>query len=185
MNRKRLIVATMITLMVGACDGDETEVSTAPDVSDDAGTVTTLRDQTTVANSPQTTQETVAALGGSDNTATVTLGDETMTFVFESTDLCDTNYGGLGVWYVFLHNADGSGETLTLTLEQEDVPDFEAGVFIFLLPNVTWVAHSQEVPGTGIDSFEIDGNHATGTATFMTYEGDGPQSGSFDVTCAD
>jgi hypothetical protein len=49
--------------------------------------------------------------------------------------------------------------------------------------DVTLTGSSALVEGSSVDSFAIDGNHAEGTATFISDSGEGPVSGTFEASC--
>jgi len=51
---------------------------------------------------------------------------------------------------------------------------------IAMSPEIGWTVEQDQV-----DSYKIEGSHAEGTVTFTSAAGDGPVSGTFEVTCAD
>jgi hypothetical protein len=157
--------------------------SATPTIPDDAGT--TAPAETVVEEDDGVAEESFA---------TVTIGDQTWDFSPTGflTERCDTDFFG-GYWVLFTTGvgillpgpnweAQGVDQTpnITVNLEDEDlewVADPDTG-----LPGV-------EEGQSQIDSFEIDGNRASGTATFVeanaAYAGSvEPVTGTFEAVCA-
>jgi hypothetical protein len=59
----------------------------------------------------------------------------------------------------------------------------EQSTLVVLDVEVTWTGSAALVDGSSGDSFDIDGNHAEGTATLISDSGEGPESATFEATC--
>jgi len=57
----------------------------------------------------------------------------------------------------------------------------ETGASIGVSLDTSWSAGLQ--PGRSVDSYAIDGNRVSGSATFVSERGDGPVPGTFEVVC--
>jgi hypothetical protein len=199
-------IGAALALALTACGGsaDETTPDTAsPDVSTTTGG--TVDTPTTTAGSETTT--TAASEGGSSDIsadhprtdvshATVVVGDEVFYFaqVDENGALdpngdCDPEFFG-SVFRAILRRVDAQGDNV----EMEDTGDlvgFQGATFSFTAQLeegiVAIPGQWQAFPAQGfgsVDSLTIDGDTATGTATFVDTEGGGDTaSGEFEVTC--
>lgn len=182
MPRRTLLAVAIVALVLAGCgsdDGDST-AATEDDATTTAATVTEPSDDQATETS-QADSDAGASSGGETH-GTVTLDGETHEFEFFDLGLCDTDYGGSGIFYAFLTNTDGSGETVTLTLVPEGDPNLESTLAL-ISPAASWVGNPMLNPDSRVDSFDIDGNHAEGTATLFNEAGEGPVAATFDVTC--
>lgn len=157
--------------------------SAAPTIPDDPGT--TAQAETAVEEDAAVAEESFA---------TVTIRDQTWEFEPTGflTERCDTDFFG-GYWVLFTTGVgillpgpnwdeQGVDQTPNITVNLED-------------EGLEWVADpDSNLPGveagqSQIDSFEIDGNRASGTATFVeanaAYAGTvEPVTGTFEASCA-
>lgn len=183
MLNRQLLATLIVGIVLARCGSDDTE-STPPTEA----AATTTAASVTEPSGEQATETTqsdsdAGTSSGGETSATVVVDGETHQFEFFDLGLCDTDYGGSGVFYAFLQNSNDSSETLTLTLVTNDDLGIESTLAL-LSPAASWIGNSTEVEGSGVDTFDIDGNHAEGTATIFSDSGEGPVSATFEVTCA-
>ena len=124
-----------------------------------------------------------------ENTAVVTLAGETYNYVLSESGACDADF--VGTFRAFLRRVDSGGafvqtsdglfEGLTLSLNEATYSGHESGI-LALLMEPEWMADPTIVEGSGIDNYTIDGNVATGSATFGTPDGETAE-GTFAVRC--
>lgn len=156
-------------------DGDAEEPTTAPEANDgdDGGED---------ASSPGDVE---------DNTGVVTIGGETYNYTLSETGTCDADFFGTFRAFLrrvdsdgeFVRTADGFFEGMTISLNKEMDGGPESGI-LALTMEPEWVADPTIREGTGLDSYTIDGNVASGTATFGTPDGETAE-GTFAVWCAE
>jgi hypothetical protein len=186
-------------MIITACGGDTaatttSEAAEAPTTAAPLESATpTIPDDTGTTAPAETAVETDGDVVG-ESSATVTIGDQTWEFAPTGflTERCDTDFFG-GYWVLFTTGvgillpgpnweAQGVDQTPNITVNLED-------------ENLEWVADPDTgLPGveagqSQIDSFEIDGNRASGTATFVeanaAYAGTvEPVTGTFEAVCA-
>jgi hypothetical protein len=185
MESPKLVVSSFILLLlVAACGSDDSGITSAA-----GGEVTTTvsasepSDQTTLGTESTEGEDDGSESASGTNHGTVVLNGETKEFEGFSQAICDTDYLGTGVFNVHLTNTDGSTETMTLALYPDGDPD-ELSTLALLSVDVTWAGNHTLHEGSQVDSFDIDGNHAEGTATLISDSGEGPVSATFEVTCA-
>jgi hypothetical protein len=129
--------------------------------------------------------------------ATVTVGDEVFYFAqvdengnFDDNGDCDPEFLGLQ-FRAILRRVDEQGKNVLMG-DTGDLVGYQ-GVSVgftdagpdewFIAMTGSWQAWSVAGNGT-VDSVTIDGNKASGTATFVDVEGDGqPTGGTFEVVC--
>ena len=184
----RLVIAVGAALVVSGCGGSDDDASTedpatnaAPEPADDGAEP---------AAEP-------AASGGL-NRATITVGDQTYDFEWEtsSIQLCDPDFFG---GFVAIAATTTDADSFDVELAEEGTPGFEDRAPRIEVSDaetgVNWTADPQETLGTTfeswpaqVDSFELDGNRASGTATFVgeTAFDEEPVGvpGTFEVTCS-
>jgi hypothetical protein len=182
----------MITASCGGSAEETTTTAAEPATGAVPTTVAGPTDTTVAAPAAETT-----TTGGEiilESSATVTIGDETWEFAPTGfmTERCDTDFSG-GFWVLFT-----TGVAILLPGENWEAQgvDQTPNVQIKLQDEgVEWVADPDtSLPGvvagqSQIDSFEFDGNRASGTATFVeanaAYAGTvQPVSGTFEAVCA-
>lgn len=201
----------VVAVVVAACGGS----GPAPEEESSSDVTATMAPETTVADgdvaAPTTTltpddQSDVGSSPGS-NVATVTIGDTTWEFDANPdgpiTD-CDPDF--FGAFWVVGEADDGSG--LSLLLPPEGDSNFEDPPSVRVTDGATeadWTAdvtlvdtaNYSEILTEGdsqVDSWTIDGNSVSGTATFVdenqifavlggTLDSVDPVAGSFEVSC--
>ena len=200
--RRRRAAATIVVLLLAstlsACGGSDTESET------DAGPETTATESQatvppeTTAPEPATTTEPTEQQPASEagvSTATVTIAGETYTFGSTGFMIEDCNPNFFGGVQVILQMVDENGQGMviedqirpvSITLIPDD-PDSTAVNVPTTDPDREWVADSSSlnVQGSQVDDWSVDGNRIEGTATFVSTAGEGPEQGTFDVTCAE
>ncbi len=181
LNRK-LIATLTVGLILAGCGGGETDPTPAPEAD-----VTTTAAAEPSDDGVQATETTQSDSDGETSASgqsrgTVTFDGETSEYEDFDGAICNTDYLGTGVFNTRLTNTDGSRETMTLTLYPDGDPA-QQSTLALLSVEVTWLAIPTQFEGSGIDTFDIDGNHAEGTATLIASTGEGPVSATFDVTC--
>jgi len=206
---KRFWIIAAVGLVTAACGGTAVEsgddVTAATDPADDGAPAATSA-PVTQAPAADDGEEPVTA--GSVNVATVTIGDKTYEADVDPEELlqrCDPDFFG-GFW------ALGGG--VEIVLPPADDPDFTDSPRIAVKDEASgleWIAdpsasslgslsgddYDFKIPegDSQVDSFTVDGNTATGTATFIEQEayyqwtggGDQPEpvQGTFEVTCGE
>lgn len=206
----RAVVWSSVVLLAVACGGDDvggtagtaepepTATSAPPTTgaaeSDAAGTTGT--EPSTPSTAPSTT---VAGGAGSDagvSVATVTIGDESHEFRTTGfpAETCDPDF--FGGAQVVLAAADEDGQPLavdgviaplSLALIPPDLSEDAPSLELSTPAGVEWIANadSTAVSGSAVDDWSIDGNSITGSATFVSPDGEGPVQGSFEIVCAE
>lgn len=178
-------LAIVASFTVGCGDSDDT-TGTDPSDSDDAGVDTDAPEPTDASGS-----------SGGLNTAVITVGGESYEFEWEAGSIqkCDTDFFG-GFWAIAATTSDQSSFQAVLRPEDDPVDDVSSvEVSGGDGTGVHWTADPEETIGqtvenwpAQVDSFEINGNTASGTATFVgdfTF-GEEPEGtpGTFEITCA-
>ncbi len=179
-----ILASTLVALGLSACGGSPGETPT------------------TQGGSAQATTTTTSGTGGTRQVdvseATITVGEEIYQFKDTGSprNSCAPSLFGSGYFNVALTWVDVAGVPT--------VPDGYVGVHLVLIREGTglpgevpviavgadtlggavWVADSRKADGSGVESFSIDGRHTHGTANFVSADGGGPVSGTFEVTCA-
>ena len=212
-----VVSASLASVMaLGACGGsdevgglvDEAAAQATEPAADVAvaSTTTTASSAETEAEQPAAEEQPPPASTSSENIVRVTVGDTT--FEFDATPgtitSCDADFFGA----FFVNGASEDGDSVSLLLPPPDDPNFEDPPSVRIKVNnggADFTADSSilengnyaEVISEGdtqVDSFTVDGNTASGTATFIDEQqifaalggtGDDPEPvrGSFEVTC--
>lgn len=218
---KRLFaLVTVLVLLLAACGGDTTETddggednvettqpaTTEPAGNDDDGSDDTVPPSDDDGDTGESDDDSGDPGEPGANMATVTIGDTTWEFDADPegtiTD-CDPDF--FGAFWVIGEAEDGSG--LNLLLPPEGDPNFEDP------PNVRVTDQSSEADWTAdetlietypdalaegdsqVDSYTVDGNTASGTATFVdenqifavlggSLDAVEPVTGTFEVSCS-
>lgn len=197
------LLATVLAL--AACGGSEEGTSStagpdAPEVSTtDASGSGDGSQEPTDTTAPASSSDAGGAREVDVDEATIIVGGET--FLFSEGSRCDPDRGGIvfeadlrrvdengdpigipgmedatnSAYFVFDHEGSGGAEDLTNIYFYGDIDS--SG-------DTEWWASHLSHEGSGVDSVTIEGNYAHGTATFVSSEGDGPVSGTFEVICA-
>jgi len=211
---KKLAFLVVLSLVAVACGGSD---SNADEGNDDVAT--TEASDGTVAPSdddeasvdtttPTADDDPDGSATGGENVAIVTIGDQTWEFDANPegpiTD-CDPDF--FGAFWVIGEAEDGS--SLNLLLPPEGDPNFDDPPSVRVADRATeadWTADVTliETANYGdvlvegdsqLDTYSVDGNTASGTATFVdenqifavlggSTEAVEPMSGSFEVSCA-
>lgn len=203
-----LISVAVIAALMAACGGGEPVADTEPDeptLTAGASVVTT----TTMLGGSDADQPDTSDIAGVGE-GTVTIDGDTYTFGDAGFPALRCEPDMFGVFFVFLQQVDDSGAEvaggsleLTLLLEGTDPEivgqDNEGRLKI---GEQEWIADPEDIAERGleagtsqVDSYTIDGNSVTGTATFYEEESyfattggsDDPivtTQGAFDVTCS-
>ena len=188
-------IALILAMITSSCGGSAEETTTtAPESATGAVPTTVAGPTETTVTAPADETTTTGEEVFLESSATVTIGDETWAFAPTGfmTERCDTDFFG-GFWVLFT-----TGVTILLPGENWETQgvDQTPNVQINLEDEgVEWVADPDNgLPGvmagqSQIDSFEFDGNRASGTATFVeanaAYGGTvQPVSGTFEAVCA-
>ena len=187
------------TLALAACGGSEGGASST--AGPDAPEVSTTVAPGSEAEEPA---ETTAPAGDSDggdvrevdvSEATIVLGDETYLYTQEENGTCDPDFAG-SFFRAFLTRVDENGDPMelpgmegftqgaTFALALDGFGEAEDQTAISISGETEWFASPLTNEGSRVDSLTIDGNYAHGTATFVTNDGDGPVSGTFEIICA-
>lgn len=195
--KTRIVIAVGAALIVSGCGGSDDDAS-----DDDASTEEPAADAAPEpadngAEPAAEPAEEPAASGGL-NRATITVGDETYEFEWETTSiqLCDPDFFG---GFVAIAATTTDSDSFDAEFAEEGTPGFEDRAPRIEVSDadtgVHWTADPQETMGTmfeswpaKVDSFQLDGNRASGTATFVgeTAFDEEPVGvpGTFDITCA-
>ncbi len=188
-------IALILAMITASCGGSAEETTTTAAEPATGAVPTTVAGPTdTTVAAPDAETTTTGGEVSVESSATVTIGDETWEFAPTGfmTERCDTDFFG-GFWVLFT-----TGVTILLPGENWEAQgvDQTPNVQIKLEDEgVEWVADPDtSLPGvvagqSQIDSFEFDGNRASGTATFVeanaAYAGTvQPVSGTFEAVCA-
>ena len=208
-----------LLLAVGACGGSS-DSNTETNTRSESGTTTAVEDTAADTTTGETAPDDGAAAGSSQ--ATVTLNGETYRFGesdFVGQRCTPDLFGVFAVQLKMVDEAgvaDPAGSELFLTLLSEDAdPDFVAGsvdaknrIEVTFRDSAAgearehWIADEEVFdtidldPGTSqVDEYSIDGNTATGSATFYETFSEGEYfagnadsylvaTGEFEVTCS-
>ena len=196
--RTTLIVA--VALLAASCGGDDDAADAPPGAESDADeapadTVEPAAEPEVAGSDSDGGDADEAGGAGGSNSATFTVAGEAYDFEWEASALtrCDTDFFG-GFW-ALASDSDGAG------FEAEIWPDDAADPTQVSRIKVSagddgpdWTADPDETIGQTIadwpaqvDSFEFDGNTATGSATFVGQfafdeEPEGVP-GTFEITC--
>ena len=195
-----IVSVLLLALALAACGDDDTAGS---DITSSAAT------QTTEAGTGVGGQDAVDELDFGDGAAVVTIGDTTYEFALGgSSTVGNTTYIGVCQTLFGVIAGEGFDPAGTDTrLSFEITPeDYEAQGFdppsieVRIGDEARWVADqtlaeaAPEFAGMSqVDSWTIDGNVATGTATFIEVEpfgigpveGAAPMAGTFELACAE
>ena len=174
-------------LTIGGCGSGETADEPADTTTPRIESETSAPAETTTAANDTVSAD--ATSPGSELTAPgaiITVGQETYRYaLLDDGGSCDSNYLGVG-FRAALTRVDESGTAV----EHPDTPGIMEGVTIALGPDGSGViggprftAGGDGDDSTSIDSVEIDGNRASGTATFAGPGFDGTVQGSFELLC--
>jgi len=185
------LVGILLAAMVTACGGDEPAPSDQPS---DGSTTTTITESMDTTDQPRS----------DDSHAEITIGD--LTYTFDISGLpAQCSQSGPYLQGSFALDASGAavqagGPNASVQLnfgippedwESQGLSPGSVGVEN-QTTNEYWLAAADVGPadGTiGIQTISLDGNHATGTATFLEingfYAGGEPRvvEGSYDITC--
>lgn len=205
-------LALVTALALAGCGGDDdagdSDVPAPVDDSttgsgDDGSADEPAADDSAAADEPAAEPASEPASGGGgENVAVVTVGDETFEIDVTpgSVTRCDPDFFG-AFWALGGDRADASIELL---LPPPGDPNFEDPPTVKVQTDdgdVEWIADPSremagvEAGGSQVDDFSVDGNTASGTATFVdlneTYAFQGgvgeapvPVTGTFSVTCS-
>lgn len=186
---KRLITFTM--LACAACGGGD--AGEAPGTTAAAGEAATSTEPSAESTPPETTTpETTAATESQRQDpersgAVITVGGETFTYaVVDDGGSCNPDF--FGGFRAILTRIDENGDPVP---NEEAGEGFTEGVTISVtealegvIGGPRWTAGQDGNETTSIDSVEIDGNRASGAATFAVGT-DETAEGSFEVVCVD
>jgi hypothetical protein len=213
--RWTIVVAATMLAVAGCGGGDDSSATTdavekdpqidgtAPDAAPTATTSveSDMSNGDTAGDSgaPPSTAATAPASDLAENTAVVTIGDVRLEFDVTpgSIQRCDPDF--FGAFWAIATQQDGG---LELLLPPDGDPNFEDPPSMKVRDDgsgLTWVADpATNLPGvepgqSQIDTFTVDGNHATGTATLVEEESAYASqnggtietvTGTFEVLCA-
>jgi hypothetical protein len=185
---KPTAVALSFALAVAACGG---ETSSASEPAPPSTGVADAASGSSGGTTRGTTGNVAAGAGAespNSSTGAVSIGDTTYLFIVEDGGTCDPDF--YGTFRAFLTLVDESGQPV----EYEQNPGFKQGMVISVnaqgeglmggeLDGVLWSAGNPD-DGSTIDSVDIDGNRASGTATFVRPDSGEAVAGNFEVNCA-
>lgn len=191
MIRRRCIVALAVLTLVAASCGTGTDDAG----TDDAATTTAPGDETTATTAPDTEDPGTTAPPSveSQSVAVITLADGREYEYTDTgfvTDRCQPN--AFGTFMFTLTMPDENGETLiengrnsvangALIPEGVDTDATSEIMFSVAAEDIQWEA-DEGVAGSGITEFTIDGDVASGTATFVSSTGE-TVPGTFTIRC--
>lgn len=192
---KTRIVLTVgaAALIVSGCGGSDDDASTEEPPADAASDPADVEPE----QGAEPADEPEGASGGL-NRATITVGDQTYEFEWEtsSIQLCNPDFFG---GFVAIAATTSAADSFDAEFAEEGTPGFEdraPRIEVSEADNgAHWTADPQETIAATydswpakVDSFELDGNRASGTATFVgeTAFDEEPVGvpGTFDITCA-
>lgn len=207
---RRLILIISMALLIAACgdDADDDASDTGGEQSETTPDESTEPSADDDADPPAEDTESGGSEGSGTSTATVTLGDETYNFTTEGAVVAQCLGDFFGVFSAQLVLDDGSGtpgdgRVSIVALHEGTDPETvgEVNSVEIDVGDETWVAdEASEIfaglvePGMSqVDSVEVDGNTARGTATFVRQgsvfgAGDGEietMTGTFEATCVE
>lgn len=197
---RNVIALIFVAMITAACGGDATTETTdgepvgaatsttAPAASNEDSPATTSVPTSTTATEGDDSGDTRDFF--TESGAIVTIGDETYEFRLTETGTCDPDY--FGTFRAILTRVDDTGAPM----ENPELPGFTQGIEISVttggeglvggnLDGVAWTAFREQDEDSGIDSVQIEDDRASGTATFVSEDGDGPVEGTFEVACMD
>lgn len=199
--RSHALLVTFVLLVVACGGGSESDPDPTTTTQPDATTTTAAApagdDTTTTTTAPA---ETMPPDDGGDppsgdvNKATITVGDATYVFDVDASVVgrCDPDF--FGAFWVIASTADGAGNLEMFIVPEGNTNHEETSKIKVGVENIDerdWRADADGGEGTpegvsSVDSFEIDGNTVTGTASFVDiYIGDDATAqGTFTATCA-
>lgn len=199
MQLRTFLLAT--TLALAACGGSEDGTAST---AQPGGTSSSAQPGATEVS---TTVASGSNAGGArevdDDEATIIVGGKTFLFGEGPSDICDPDWQGQGMWFradlrrvdengdpIEIPGREGSTNTAIFVFDHEGSGGAEDLTNIYFFGDIDssgdtewWASHLSH-EGSGVDSVTLEGNRAHGTATFVSSEGDGPVSGTFEVTCA-
>lgn len=198
--RKAYVLLIVVALALGACGGSESEPDPeAPAETTTAApggdTTTTAAAATTEAPGETTTVAPEAPSGDvGEGVATVTVGDTTYEYEVAASIVgrCDPDF--FGAFWVLAGSTDGTNGSLEMFIIPEGNTNHDETSKVKVNAKDSderdWRADADGGEGTpegesSVNSFEIDGNTVTGTASFVDiYIGDGATAeGTFTATC--
>ena len=205
---RRLCLVLALALISASCGGGDGSDDTTAAPATTAATTTAAPSSggeatTTAAPATTTTEALPEDPGGPDdpppadaNKATVVVGDKTYEFSVDAhlVGKCDPNF--FGAFWVIAASADGSGGNLEMFIVPEGNTNHDESSRVVVdakqADERDWHANADggqgAQPGTSsVDSFTIDGNTVSGTASFIDiYIGDDATAqGTFTATCAE
>lgn len=212
--RRVLTLSLMMLLLVAACGGGSSDEGTSEPAAEGNGdqTATTASDAGDDDSSQTPTTETPTTAGSDDQASSVDASVGTVTVAGETYHFADTGFPGLQcmpssfnvAFLAALRQVDENGGELQGSLTV-GIPFKGAEETAGILPeldasvgDLEWIANQEHADLNGIpagssqvDSYEIDGNTITGTATFYernsSYGGGDlvVEQGTFEVTCSE
>ena len=197
--RRSYVWLMALALVASACGGSESEPDTTAAAETTTAapgddTTTTAAGATTEAPAETTTTAAEAPSGDiGDGVATVTVGDTTYEYEVAASIVgrCDPDF--FGAFWVLAAAPDGSGGLEMFIIPEGNTNHDETSKIKVNAKDSDerdWRADADGGEGTpeglsSVDSFEIDGNTVTGTASFVDiYQpGDETAQGTFTATC--
>ncbi len=192
-----LAICALSLLLFAACGGSDDDdndsgvdvPTTAPEANGDNGGNGDMEEPTAATDGNGSDGDAQSAGDLEDNSGVVTIGGETYNYTLSETGTCDADFFGTFRAFLrrvdsdgeFVRTADGFFEGMTISLNKEMDGGPESGI-LALTMEPEWVADPTIRDGTGLDSYTIDGNVASGTATFGTPDGETAE-GTFAVRC--
>lgn len=210
--RRVLTLSLVMLLLVAACGGGSGDEGTDEPATEGNGGQTATTDADTDDSGQTPTTAATSGTDSDDQGSSVDVSVGTVTVAGETYHFADTGFPGLQcmpssfnvAFLAALRQVDENGGELDGSLsvgipfkgEEETagiMPELDASV-----GDLDWIANPEHADLNGIpagssqvDSYEIDGDTVTGTATFYEENssyGDGDlvvEQGTFEVTCAE
>lgn len=213
--RTVLLIGSAVGLVLAACGGSDevggtvdgaASPATQPAADAAAPSTTTAPSSEISDDAPSGDDLGPAASSGAENTVIVTIGGTTYEFDATPGTIADCNPDFFGAFFV--NGASEDGDSVSLLLPPPDDPNFEDPPSVrvkvrdggadytadsSILENGNYADVISE-GDTQVDGFTIDGNTASGTATFIdeqqifaalggTADDPAPVQGTFEVTC--
>lgn len=214
----RLVLAALVSVLaLGACGGSDevgdtvdgaAPLATQPASDAAAPSTTTTPPSETSDDASPTDEGGQSPVSGAENTVVVTIGATTYEFDATPGTLTECNPDFFGAFFV--NGASADGDSVSLLLPPPGDPNFEdppsvrvkvnnGGADFTADPSIIEIANYADVISEGdtqVDAFTVDGNTASGTATFIDEQGifaalggqagdPEPIRGSFEVACSD